>query len=312
MNQILFTENKKKSNMQDTKKIVLFFAIAIIIFGIVLVGQGAYGIYNKFMKKEDQKIVETLTKIDAIQLSTGEIKITADSNIGISELIYSWNSDAPQTVSEKGATYIQEIINAPSGENTLTIKVIDLNGIQVTKQETFTLIVEKPDISLSIVGNNIKITVNSKTNLSYVTYKWNSSEEQRIDMLTYEDKTRLEEEIAIPIGNNTLLVTAVDINENKSEKSQEIKGVTRPKSSPKIQGEYISFEVTADEDIKQVDFTFNGEAYVIKKEVIQASNQTRKVTYRLKLKQGMNYLKIKTTTESGTVGEDVWKYEYKK
>ena len=119
-------------------------------------------------------------------------------------------------------------------------------------------------------------------------------------------------DIEIPIGTNTLLVTAVDINSNKSEKSQEIKGVTKPKSSPLIQGEYIYFEVTADEDIKQVDFIFNGEAYVIKKEVIQESNQLRKVTYRLKLKEGMNYLKIKSTTESGVTGEDIWKYEYKK
>ena len=312
MNQILFTENKKKNNLQDTKKIVLFFAVTLIVFGLILAGQGIYGIYKRNIENNTDKTEEASTKIQAVQLATGEIQITVDSKVGISELIYNWNTDSSQTISEKGSTYVQELITAPSGENTLTVKTIDLNGRQITKQETFTLIMEKPDISLTLVGNNIKIIVTSKTNLSYVTYKWNSDVEQRIDMVTYEDKTKLEKEIEIPIGSNTLLVTAVDVNSNKSEKSQEIKGVTKPKSSPLIQGEYIYFEVTADEDIKQVDFTFNGEAYVIKKEIIQESNQTRKVTYRLKLKEGMNYLKIKTTTESGVTGEDIWKYEYKK
>ena len=294
MNQILFTENKKKNNLQNTKKIVLFFAVTLIVFGLILAGQGIYGIYKRNIENNTDKTEEASTKIQAVQLATGEIQITVDSKVGISELIYNWNTDSSQTISEKGSTYVQELITAPSGENTLTVKTIDLNGRQVTKQETFTLIMEKPDISLTLVGNSIKIIVTSKTNLSYVTYKWNSDVEQRIDMVTYEDKTKLEKEIEIPIGSNTLLVTAVDVNSNKSEKSQEIKGVTKPKSSPLIQGEYIYFEVTADEDIKQVDFTFNGEAYVIKKEIIQESNQTRKVTYRLKLK------------------EDIWKYEYKK
>ena len=46
MNQILFTENKKKNNLQDTKKIVLFFAVTLIVFGLILAGQGIYGIYT--------------------------------------------------------------------------------------------------------------------------------------------------------------------------------------------------------------------------------------------------------------------------
>ena len=158
----------------------------------------------------------------------------------------------------------------------------------------------------------MKIIVNSTENISYVTYKWNSEEEQKVDMVTYEDKTKFEKEIQIPRGSNTLIVTAVDVKNNSSEKSQDIKGVTKPKSSPVIQGEYIYFEVTSQEDIKQVEFTFNDVPYIIKEDTIKASGQTQKLTYRLKLKKGMNYLVIKTTTVSGIVGEDVWKYEYKK
>lgn len=311
MNQILFIQNKKRNNPKDTKKIVLFFAVAIIVFGLILFGQGVYGVYknneNKNVKEEEEA-----TKIQLSQTDSGNVLITVESKTAISELIYNWNSDASQTISENGKTTIQETITMPVGQNTLTVKIIDVNGNQKTKQDTFTLNVDKPTINLSLVGNNIKITVNSKVDLSYITYKWNSDEEQKTDMLTYEDKTTFEKEIEIPKGTNTLLVTAVDIYENKSEKSQEIKGVTKPKSSPVIQGEYIFFVVTADENISQVDFTFNGKNYTIKKEVIESSGNSKRVTYRMKLEKGMNYLTIKTTTESGITGEDVWKYEYKK
>lgn len=313
MNQILFTENKKKNNLQDTKKIVLFFAVTLIIFGLIISGQGIYGVYNLNEGREQPKTSSNSdTNIKTQQLATGEIQINVDSKIAISELIYNWNSDAAQTISEDGKTSIQEIITSPAGENTLTVKTIDINGKETTERETFTSITDKPEINLSVIGDNIKITVNSKVDLSYVTYKWNSEEEEKIEMTTYEDKTTLEKELEIPKGTNTLVITAEDINNNKSEKTQEIKGVTKPKSAPIIQGEYIYFEVTSDENITQVDFSFNGNAYIIKKETIEQSGQSKKVTYRLKLQKGMNYLKIKATTESGITSEDIWKYEYKK
>lgn len=310
MNQILFVQDKKRNNPQDTKKIVLFFSVAIIIFGIILFGQGVYGVYTNKEKSNEKKEEEKTTQIQLSQIDTGEILITVESKIGISELIYHWNSDASQTISTNGKTTIQEKISMPVGQNTLIVKTIDVNGNEETKQDTFTLNVDKPEINLSLVGSNLKITVNSKVDLSYITYKWNTNDEQKIDMLTFEDKTKFEKEIEIPKGKNTLLVTATDIYNNKSEKSQEIKGVTKPKSRPVIQGEYIFFEVISEEEnITLVEFTFNGKDYRIGPEVI---GESKRVTYKMKLEEGMNYLKIRTTTESNVVAEDIWKYEYKK
>ena len=312
MNQILFTETKKRNSSQDAKKIVLFFAITIIIFGLILLGQGAYGVYNIAKDKEGKGTTDSDTSIKIMQLSSGDIQINVESKVGISELIYSWNNEASQTISESGKTSIKEIITSPAGQNDLIVKTIDMDGKQITKQEKFTSNASGPIIELAVVGDNIKIIVNSEQNISHVTYKWNSEEEQRIDMVTYEDKTKLEKEIQIPKGSNTLKVTAVDVNNNTSEKSQDIKGVTKPKSSPVIRGKYIYFEVTADEDIKQVDIMYNNEAYIIKENTIKESNQSRKVTHKFEMKKGMNYLVIKTTTVSGVTAEDVWKYNYKK
>lgn len=308
MNQILFVQDKRKSNPADTKKIVLFFAVTMIIFGLILFGQGVYGTYKSYADKPSKKENED-TQIELAQTEAGDVSITIESKIQIADIIYYWNSDASQTISGNGRTSIQENITMPVGQNTLTVKTIDADGNEKTKQETFTLNIDKPEIALSLVGNNIKITVNSKVDLSYITYKWNAEEEQKMDMVTYEDKTKFEKELEIPIGQNTLLVTAVDNLGNKSEKSQEIKGVTKPKSKPVIQGENIFFEVTADEKITLVEFQFNGKNYRIGPEVI---GDSKRVTYRMTLVPGMNYLKIKTTTESGAIGEDLWKYEYKK
>lgn len=308
MNQILFVQDKHKNNPEDTKKIVLFFAVTIIIFGFILLAQGIYGAYKNYQDDLlESNISSEITQIQLSQTDDGNILITVESQNAISELIYNWNSDASQTISQNGKTTIQETITMPVGENTLTVKTIDINGKQTVKQETFTLNVDKPVINLSLIGDKIKVTVTSKVDLSYITYKWNSDNEEKIDMLTYEDKSTIEKEIDIPIGQNTLLVTAVDIYENKTEKSQAIKGVTKPKSEPVIQGDYIFFEVTADENIEKVEFSLNDKPYVINSDVIGESNT---VKYRLKLNPGMNYLKITTTTVSGIVGEDLWTYNY--
>ena len=313
MNQILFVQEKRTFNAQDTKKIVLFFAVSIIVFGIIFLIQGIYGRNSYNEDKTIEQTKESKTQIKLSQTDDGSALIEVESQTAILELIYYWNSEASQTIPQNGRTIIQERITIPVGENILTVKTIDSNGEEQIAQKSFVLNVDKPIITLaSVVGNNLKILVESKVEISYVTYKWNLEQEEKIDMTTFEDKTKFEKEIPILTGQNTLLVTAVDIYGNKSEESQKIKGVPQPKTSPVIQGDQIFFEITAEEDIIKVEYTFNGETNSISKEQLAQTGQTRRVTYRMKLVEGWNYLKIKTTTESGAMGEDIWKYEYKK
>lgn len=314
MNQILFVQDKRKSNLEDTKNIVLFFAVSIIIFGIILLGQGVYGVYKGLYK--EPKGINTQydsTDIQLIQNDSGEVVITVNSQVGISELIYNWNSEASQTISGNGNMQLQETVTMPAGENTLTVKTIDINGKQKTETQTFKLDVEKPEISLSVLGNNIKITVNSKVDLSYVTYKWNSDPEEKMDMVTYMDKTKFEKEIEIPKGQNTLVITAVDIYENKSEKSQEIKGVEKPVfEKPKIEDNKITFTVTADEDFKEILISFNGKNYKITEEIIKNSQNPKKVSYTFEMITGVNNLRVRAITQNNATEEKAWKYEYRK
>ena len=317
MNQILQVQEKRKTSSTDTKKIVLFFAVFIIIFGLILLGQGVYNVYQtKANQKVDpeenppvtQPEVEpptiTLTKTD-----DNKLIINVESQIAISHIIYNWNTEATNTLDETGKTAIEEIIDIPTGENTLYISVIDSNGIETKKQETYIIEQEKPVIELSVVGNDIKITITSEVDLSYVTYRWNSEEEKKQEMLTYEDKTKFEKKLEIPIGQNTLKITAVDINNGKTEKSQEIKGVAKLKNPIVTSSDgYIHFVFEAEENMKTVEFTFNGQNYIMNQ---QTFGQTKIVKYKMKMVEGWNYLKLIGTTEGGAQNTSVWKYEYK-
>ena len=311
MNQILFTQDKRNSNSQDTKKIVLFFAVSLIIFGLILFGQGVYGIVKKDstqVNKDDET-----TTISLQQNNSGEVIINVNSQTIISELIYYWNSEASQTISGNGNTTMQQIITMPAGQNTLTVKTIDVNGKQKTETQTFKLDVDKPNISLSVIGNKIKIAVDSKADLAYVTYKWNNEQEKKMDMTTFEDKTKFETEIEIPKGKNTLMITAVDIYANKSEKSQEINGISKPVIKPTINEPYITFTVTSEEDdIKTIEFVYNGKNYKITEDAIKKSQNAKKVSYKLTLEKGKNTLIVKATTQNGGTAQEGWTYEKNK
>ena len=310
MNQILFTQDKRNSNSQDTKKIVLFFAVSLIIFGFILFGQGVYGIVKKDstqVNKDDET-----TTISLQQNNSGEVIINVNSQTIISELIYYWNSEASQTISGNGNTTMQQIITMPAGQNTLTVKTIDVNGKQKTETQTFKLDVDKPNISLFVIGNKIKIAVDSKADLAYITYKWNNEQEKKMDMTTFEDKTKFETEIEIPKGKNTLMITAVDIYENKSEKTQEINGISKPVIEPTINEPYITFTVTSEEDdIKKIKFFYNGKNYKITEDAIKKSQNAKKVSYKLTLEKGKNTLIVKATTQNGGTAQEGWTYEKK-
>ena len=50
MNQIIYTQ-KKKSSRDEFKNVLIFFSVAILIFGIVLTAQGGYVTAQNISKK---------------------------------------------------------------------------------------------------------------------------------------------------------------------------------------------------------------------------------------------------------------------
>ena len=117
MNQILqIQDNKKNSNTVDTKKIVLFFAISIIIFGIILLGQGVYSVYqNKLNQKVipttpgDNENPEYTPTIILTKTEDNQLIINVESQIAISHIIYNWNNETSQTLEETGKRTLKKL-----------------------------------------------------------------------------------------------------------------------------------------------------------------------------------------------------------
>ena len=326
MNQILQVQDKKNKKITkpiDTKKIVLFFAISIIIFGLIMLVEGIYNVYqNKANEKVNPSTQQGTASLEdpeyippTINLTRTEdnkVIINIESQIAISHIIYSWNNESSQTIEETGKTNIEEIIDIPVGENILNLSVIDSNGKETKESETYIVEISKPKIEFSVLGNSIKVKVTSKTELSYVTYKWNAEQEQKYDMITYEDRTKFEKQLEIPKGQNTLKILAVDKNGNQSEESKVVEGVPKAKTTTIVRGEYIHFSVISENyNIKDVEFEFNGEKYTMNTDTF---GQTKEVNYKVKMIEGWNYLKITSSLQKegvDTTDTTIWKVENK-
>lgn len=312
MNQILYIDDRKSNSSIDIKKIIMFFAVAIIIIGFIMAVEGSYSVYAYYKEKHKETPIEPIlpeqADIQLVQTEDNLVNISVNSDVGISELIYNWNSETATTLSEEGKTSIFETIEMPVGENTLNIKVIDINGIETTKNKLFTVIAEKPIIKILTVGNDIKISVTSEIELSNITYKWNSENANIIDMVTYIDKKNIEKQIEIPVGQNTLAITATDIQGNIAEKSLEVRGAPRPKIEVYSQKGYLHFNITSEEALTLVEFTFNGKKYKMDSTVLK---DRLEIHYKQQLVEGMNYIKITASTADATE-EVIRKCNYKK
>ena len=329
MNQIL--QVNENQNGREKKNLTLFIVIGIIILIVLAIIIGALilnsnsnpSIANKNIT--NQNTVNQNTNVNNIigsqepqimlrQMNTTKLRISVESpmGLGLSKLIYNWNYGQEETINIDGNTSMERIVDIPMGRNTIYISLFDINNKEYTWHQEFGIednpvIDRKPLINLAVIGNNIKIEVTSEIELSKISYQWNSENEKVDDMLTYEDKMNYEKQIEIPIGQNNLLVVAEDIEGNRTEISQVIKGITKAITTVDVANGYWYFTVIGKENIKKVEFVFNG-----KKAFMDTTTfgETKRVSYKVKLEKGKNYLIITSTTESDGIDSTTWEQEY--
>lgn len=156
MNQILSVGNKNGKNNNsavDIKKIIIFFSIAIIIFGAILIINGIVGL-NKNNNKNKQNpsgiIAETPTPATSINdddepptielsISGENIKIIARDETEIDYIEYAWNDEQPQTakadINDKNR--IEAMITLKQGTNILNVIAVDKAGNTQEKTQEF-------------------------------------------------------------------------------------------------------------------------------------------------------------------------------
>lgn len=318
MNQILSTTNpsanksktkksktKKSSGPVDIKTVVRVFAIAMLIFGIFMVGTGTYAIY-----RENEANNSEITKPVISELLNDDgtaVKLTVTHDKTIDRIEYSWNDDEIQTITGNGRKYIEQQITIPSGTNTLNVKAIDTQGQESSLQREFTSgniqsEGNSPTLDLTISENNkLKITANSETEIQYMTYKWDDGEEQRVDI----NATIIEQEIDVPMGTHDITVAIVDVNNKTTTKEETVMGTTKPIINVETDdaGEYYLITITDEVGLQKVDLNIRGEA-----RTITVEDGKKELKYKIKLENNnQNRLEITAYNVDGIVSDTVRK-----
>lgn len=301
MNQILQTENKKQGGPIDIKKIVVFFAIAIIIFGVVLICVGSYAMITGTKKPEqpeDNPQVENAVPDVNIERTEDNILINIKHTKPIAMVTYNWNNETEQIIETNNNLEISEEIELPYGNNTLNVTVTDSDGKESNYVKEYISDGDgKPVIELLLTKENkIRIKVQDTQGLKYIRYTWNSGNyttvKANIDNLKLIDET-----VEIPLGQNTLRVEAVNVDSMITTKELEVKGVRRPVVSLKLQGTDLVIKAEDQVGLKVINFTINGQKY-------QMNCQERKlIEYKQPLEQGENIVELTAENIEGGITE---------
>lgn len=291
------TNNNKKSKSSQPiaiGSILKFFAIAMSIFGILLVGVGGYSIYKGQSNQKDENIEPTIS-IENKTDNTIMLKITHKKNIDRVE--YNWNNNEKIVINGNNGKYLEKEINIPSGTNTLHVLVVDTDGKEMTYEKQYEL---ESNIDIVVSGNKIRITSEGDKTISYMTYRWDEEEEKTIQI----NSTSVDEEIEAIKGLHTLTVILVDEDNNTDTKQQKINGVSKPKIVMGIdeQKEHFVIQASDEEKLSKIEFILNkkeNQKYVLNLE----NKDLKEIQYRLpddlKLKDGENIIEVTVYNSSG-------------
>lgn len=303
MNQILYVEGKKKNQPADIKKVILFFSVAMIILGVILVGQGSYAMISNSKQNDNKQIAkETVPQVEVTKEENEDgiiIKISHDK--AISKIIYQWNAEEQQEISGENRSNFSEIIDLPFGTNMLNLTVIDINGKETKYQKEYIVDGDgKPVINLTLTSDNkIKITAQDAKSLKYIIYTWNNTQETKVEANT-ENMKLIERELEIPYGQNTLKVEAVNQNDVITTKELDVKGVKSPKVTLSREGENLIIKAEDETQIERIEYSINGGE--TNKIDVAARNFTS-LEYKRKLDPGENKVIVRVYNKDGGMTE---------
>lgn len=297
MNQILQTENKKSNGPIEINKIVKFFGVAILIFGIILIGLGLYS----FISNNEQQEVPTQEDLrPEVNITKQEenILVQVTHNVAISKIVYQWNEEQEKIIEGENRTNLSETLDLPFGTNTLYLKVVDINGKETVFQKEYVVDGDgRPVIELTLTKDyKIKITVQDTAGLKYINYTWNNGEKTKVEA-NIENLTLIEEIVEIPLGQNTLTVDAVNTSDVITTKELEVKGVKRPIVTFAKDGDFLIIRAEDEDAMKLVTYTLNGQKYQLN------FGEKKVIEYRQPIPKGESSLELKAENKDGGITE---------
>ena len=307
MNQILSTSmptnNKKKNKTKTSNPVAIssvlkFFAIAMLIFGICLIGVGTYSIVKKQSETKEQNLEPSISIEDKTE-DTILLKVIHQKNIA--RLEYNWNDEDATIVNGNNGKYIEKEIKVPSGKNTLHVLVVDEDGKEIPYEKQYE---RESNINFEVSGNKIKITYESDKKVSYMTYRWDNEEEKTINI----NNTEVNQEIDAIRGLHTLTVIVVDEDNNTDTKVQKINGVSKPRISVAIDESksYFVIKASDDEKISKVQFKINQDdtkEYFFNLDSYDYKDFEFATKDIYQLQQGENTIEVTVTNSDGVTEE---------
>ena len=298
MNQILSTvpQPKKGGKMKknkasikvssDSKKVTRVFAIILLLFGIFIIGSGSYALYKGESTKNEQ--IATLNKpvisVESVDETGSTILLKVTSEIGIDKVVYQWNDANTTTLSANGSKYFEQKIQVPNGTNNLNINVTDIQGQEGTYSKKYEV---NSNIMLEATDEGkIRITYEGTAEISYLTYRWDDQEEQRIDI----NDTIIDTQIDTLSGKHTLTVIAVDVNNNTETKVQQINGVSIPVIDISFNSDYTSYVIKVTDEVELSEVIVTLDEDESKKYGQKLSG--KEFQFEIPLKEGDNKMKV--------------------
>ena len=309
MNQILATktDNKKrkkprmpgKSVSSDIAKVTKVFAIGLIIFGGCVIGTGSYALYKEketTNKTTINEMSKPVISVEAIEGDESTILLKTTSNIGIETVVYQWNDGKKTTLTGNGGKYLEQKVQIPSGSNVLNITVVDSQNQESTYSKKYEL---NSYIKLEAIGNGkIKIEYEGETEISYLTYRWDDQDENKIDI---NSKT-IDKEIDTLNGKHTLTIIVVDVNNHTETKVQQTNGVSIPTIDIRFNEDKTSYIINVKDDVelKEVIITLDEDD---SKKYGQKING-KEFQFEIALKEGSdNKMKVQVTNSDDQTAE---------
>ena len=288
-------ETQQNNNHQiEIKKIIKFFAIALIIFGVFLIITGVLYIFKNNNETENKNINEPTVNIEYKSNSKLLVKVTHDKKF--QDISYNWNEEKENKVKLPDGQYVEFTVDIPKGLNKLHILVTDENGQQSNVEHEYE---RKSDIIMESdnTKGTVKITYDSETEVETMTYKWDDEQPRQITVNTKNVKQELEAKKGI----HKLTVEMLDVNGNKESNVQQVKGVSRPNIEVIVDdnNENIIVKATDETGLEKIEYTI----------VSDNSNKSEgelsgtEAEYKIPIKEGENKIKITVYNSNGVTAE---------
>lgn len=303
MNQILYVGDNKNNGPVAVKSVIKFFAIIIIIFGIILIGEGTYSMYKGIVANSGNNIPTVY-----MNRVNDTVVIKAENNIEIAKLIYSWNK-GEETVLLPNNKAVEEVVLLPNENSILNVTIVDIKGKETKFMQQWNIEgidIKKPEMEIATDDSSRKITIiaRDETQIDYLIYKWNNEAETRVNG-TERNKLEIQKTIDMKLGENKLTVTAVDKNGNTSTLEKTIIISSKPTIAVKQSNSKIHIVINDEVSIKTVSININGQVYAGEYEA------KKQLKLNVPLKQGNNTVSITVTNESGLEQKVVREFIYK-